>query len=361
MSKTVLDALGAELGEFFAPLVDAAEDPDWLSSLLDALGSAPDDPAGAAVATTAEAVRGVLHEIETIAAAQSPSFADIASLLESARNAVVAVQLLEASGADATAGLAGLGTDVIDLLTGIYVAGKSVLLYRLAALLLVVDAPEDIVSTDPVVVGGKIARDSVRLPRFHPDRIAALIRDPAAQLESEYLNPLATDADASAMADKLFPRVRDVLRAANVLCRYGVTPEELALLGDGAPYVDHALTVWVAEEIRGATADAGLDVRALAGDARRSRARHLTVRDDRGRNTGRKVGDRARLTADVDALAIGRRGTVLAASTETTSIDGKFPPSRRAGQRAGVHLRHRDGDAPRGRRCKVRHGVVGRP
>src|SRR5690349_14518717 len=118
MGKSLLDALGGEVGGFFAPLVDAAEHPDGLPPLLDALGAAPDGAAGAALAATGKAVGDVLHELEQIAAAQTPSFADIAAALDAAQTAMQAVRSLEASGSPATAGLAGLGNDLIDLLTG---------------------------------------------------------------------------------------------------------------------------------------------------------------------------------------------------------------------------------------------------
>lgn len=322
--SSLTDGLGSALGEFFAPLVDAASDPDWLAILLDALGSAPDNPAAASLATTAEAVSGVVQEIEKLAAAQTPSIADIGTLLESAQKGILAVQALEAPGADPAAGLAGIGKDLVDLLAGIYVANKSLLLYRLAALLTVVDAPQDLVATAPVVIHGKAVRRAVLLPRFHPDRLVALIRDPTKQLKSFYLTPLATDADANAMADKLFPRIRDLLRAVDVMSRYGVTPEERPLLQNGAPWVDHALTVWVAEEISGATADAGASF-ALSPASRGDLG--LVISPFGSLKATTTVGPWAielDVTAEVDALAIGRRGIIFAASADTTSVAGKL-------------------------------------
>jgi hypothetical protein len=322
MSTSFFDALGTELGGFLAPAVEAVEDPYLLSLLLKALGSAPDDPGAALFVSTLQDVANVIHDVETIAANPSPSLANIHDLLESSRRAILALQSLDASG-QATAALGGIGKDLIDLLVGIYVAGKFPLLYRIAVLLSVIDSPEDVVPTQPALVNGKVVRKSVKLPRFHPDRLIALIQDPVALLKAEYLNSLATDANANEMADKLFPRVRGVFRALNLLCNYGVTPECLPLLGDGAPYVDHALTVWVAEEVLGASADAGLSF-ALSPASRGdlgfviSPFGALQFTDQIGTWTVEFD-----FTATVEALAIGRRGAVVAASEQTTSVDGK--------------------------------------
>src|SRR5438045_2402452 len=71
-------------------------------------------------------------------------------------------------------------------------------------------------------------------------------------------NPLATLDDANAMAEKLFPRVQRVLRELGVTCRYGFDPTDRALLGDTAPFLDHALIVYIDDRLAGAAAEAGI-------------------------------------------------------------------------------------------------------
>ena len=59
-------------------------------------------------------------------------------------------------------------------------------------------------------------RTSVEIARVRPGRLVDLLRDPVALLRAEYLNGLATAADAKAAADSLFPRVGDVLTQLGV-------------------------------------------------------------------------------------------------------------------------------------------------
>jgi hypothetical protein len=48
--------------------------------------------------------------------------------------------------------------------------------------------------------------------RFHLGRLSGLLHDPAGTLRAAYANDLQTVADATAMADKLFPRILAILR-----------------------------------------------------------------------------------------------------------------------------------------------------
>jgi hypothetical protein len=321
MGTSLFDTLSTGLRDLLAPIVDAVEDPYWLAALLDALGSAPDNSAAAPFASALQAIVGVVQEIEVISSTSSPSIADIGRLLETFRKATLAIESLESS-AQITAGLGAVARDLIDLLIGIYVSGRFPLLYRLAVLLCVIDSPEEVVPTPPVVVDGKTVRRGVSLPRFYPDRLVGLLQDPVALLKAQYLNPLVTDVDANAVADKLFPRVRGMLLALDVLCKYGVTAEERSVLRDGAPFVDHALTVWLAEQVQGAEADAGLTF-ALSPASRGDLGLVITpfgslkFTDEGGAWT-----IEVDVSADVEALAIGRRGAVVAAAVDTTSVDG---------------------------------------
>ena len=228
----------------------------------------------------------------------------------------------------AGAELEGIGKDLIDLLAGMYVAGSAPVLYRVLVLLCLVDSPEDVIPTQPVVVAGQTVRAPVSLPRFRLERLSPLLNNPTAFLRGQYLiNDLATDADANAMADKVFPRVRGFLRVLGVLCKYGLRAEEVPMLGPVAPFVDHALTVWVEQEMLGATEDVGFYFAispASRGDLGWVTTPFGTVafKDQIG-----SWAIEVDFTAEVEALAIGRRGTVIAATAQTTSLQANFSAS----------------------------------
>lgn len=326
MSDTLFDVLGNELSVFLAPAISAAEDPYWLALLLTQLGSTGSDSLGHALGDALRAVTDVVTEIEALAANPSPSFADIGQLLESARKALAAIRSLDDP--HASPDLAGMGKDLIDLLAGMYVSSRAPLLYRILVLLCLVDSAEEIIPTQPVVVGGQTVRGPVSLPRLHPDRLGALFQDPVAFLRSQYLfNELATDADANAIADKIFPRIRGLLRVLEVLCRYGIPPEQSPLFGDGAPLAEHMLTVWIEEELLGATEDVGLAFAispASRGDLGLVIAPFGTIQYKNQTGSWTFGVD---FSAEVEALGIGRRGTVIAASVQTASLEGNLSAS----------------------------------
>ena len=279
MSGSLFDILGEQLNVCFAPLISAVEDPYWLTLLLGQLGSPTDNSATQALTTALTSVSNVVTEIETLAAKSSPSFVDIQGLLENSRTALAAIRSLD-DPQQVTVGLEGMGKDLIDLLVGMYIAGSAPVLYRVLVLLCLVDAAEDIVPTQPVIAAGQAVRGPVELPRFHFDRLIPLLHDPATFLRSQYIiNNLATDTDANAIADKIFPRLRGLLRVLGVLCKYGLRAEEAPFLGPIAPFVDHALTVWVQEQIAGATEDVGFIFAYLTSESWRPGARDHAVRD----------------------------------------------------------------------------------
>lgn len=321
MSDSLFDALAEQLQVLFGPAISAAQDPYWLGLLLEQLGSAGDDAATQSLATALDAVSGVVTDIEAAAAKSSPSFGDIRQLLEQSGTALAAIRSLY-DAQHVTAGVTGMARDLIDLLVGMWVAGGAPVLYRVLILLCLVDSPEDIVPTQPVVVAGQTVRNPVSLPRFHPEHLSPLLQAPVAFLRSQYLvNDLTTDADANAMADKILPRVRGLLRVLGVLCKYGLRAEERPMLGPAVPFVDHALTVWVEQQMAGATEDAGF-LFAISPQARGDLGLVITPFGTvQYQDTFGSWGVEVNFTAEVEALAIGRRGTVIAASAQTTTLD----------------------------------------
>jgi hypothetical protein len=323
VTSTFFQTLGSALGDFFSPLTEALEDPALLASILDELGSSPDDQASASLVSTLQPIVNFVQTIESMLGKSSAGFADIATLLESAKQAFLAIQTLDTS-SDLAAKFGGIAKDLFDLLLGMYIGRNAPLTYRILVLLTVIDAPEEVVATDPVVSNGTTLRGPVSIPRFHPDRLVALVQDPVELLKAQYLTPLQTDDDAAVMADKLFPRFASILTYLQVANKYGLLPDEQTRLGDAAPYMEHTLTVWIAEQLAGASVDTGF---------------HFAISPAQRGNLGLVIspfGDvqytfqndnlnyELDFSTQVDAIGIGPKGTVIAASVATTTISGKF-------------------------------------
>ena len=107
MSDSLFDRIVGEIEGVFEPIVSALEDPGLYETLLEFLASraAIRRPAGSSLALKPLADLG--NEIATIASETSPSFADIARLLKSARDAFAAIEAMDAGGG-ASSSLGGL-------------------------------------------------------------------------------------------------------------------------------------------------------------------------------------------------------------------------------------------------------------
>lgn len=324
MSTTFFDLLSAQLSVFFAPLLDGFTEADLLTCLLNTLGySSEDDTGSAKLVATLQPIAGLVQEIEAVLGKDSPSFADIASLLSTGQQAFQALQSLDTS-SDLAAEFGSMGKDLLDLLTGTYIAGQAPLTYRFLVLLTVIDAPAEVTATDPVVVNGTTVRGPVQLPRFHPDRLMALLQDPVALLKQQYLNPLQTDADAAAMADKIFPRIAAILTYLDVGNKYGLLPEEALLMGDSAAYMQHAFTVYLTDLFSGPSAEAGFNF-AISPASRGNLG--LVISPFGAVQYSNQFGNvslELDFTAAIDAVSIGPQGVNIAASAATASVEGKF-------------------------------------
>ena len=168
----------------------------------------------------------------------------------------------------------------------------------------------------------------VRLPfsvdRFHFDRISHLLRDPAGTLQAAYGNDLLTVADANEMADRLFPRFVALLRILGVTCRYGFTPGDAPLFGDAAPFVDHALIVYAADQALGADAEAGVVLTFSSAD-RGDLGLMVTPFGSLQISTQAGAWTLALdFTADVQGVSYGRHGVTILAGASTLEIAGSF-------------------------------------
>lgn len=171
---------------------------------------------------------------------------------------------------------------------------------------------------------GKVLRSGFQMETFRFDQVGALIKDPLAALWTEYSNPLATVADANAMADKLFPRLLRVLRTLGVTCRYGFDPADAALLADSAPFVDHALIIYTSDLLNDADVEAGIILTISSAD----RGDLGFVFSPFGALTETwQAGAwsiELDVTADVQGFAVGRHGFTLLADLSTAELSVKL-------------------------------------
>ncbi|HET6844343.1 MAG TPA: DUF6603 domain-containing protein [Candidatus Angelobacter sp.] len=299
------------------------ENPEMFNSLLTELGLAAESPATAAIASALQAINDMVSQIEALTSTPSPSFDGIAHLLADAKQAVTALRSIESASGMAAA-LAGLGEELTQWLFGVYLFKHHPLAYRLGILFAFIETFDEATPTAPVMNGDETQRDAAIIPRFLPEKFLAFLRDPRAALTAAYLNGLATQDDANAMADKLFVRMSSVLNELNVPARYGANPQELAFLGDAAPFVDHSLTIYALQQFRGDPVDAGVTLSlspATRGDLGLvvSPFGVLTLTMQGG-----KWALELDLTADIDAFAYGKQGFTIAASASTTQVNGKL-------------------------------------
>jgi hypothetical protein len=323
MAADLLSLFVDELAKLFEPVTDVVENPALLARLLAEIGAESDTAGGDALAAALSAIATLVDDAKQLAANPSPSFGDIAGVLAAVGKAFEALRALSHAGGPAEQ-LENFGTDLADFLVASYLMRSHPLARQIAALLTLIELEETQELQQPVMVAGQVVRGAYRIDRFHLDRISHLLGDPIGTLRAAYVTPLVTVADANAMADKLFPRIRGLLRELDVPCRYGFRAGDEPLLGDAAPIVDHALIVWAADKLMGATDEAGVvftlspaergDLGLLA-----SPFGALQVQTEVGSWT-----IELDVTAEVEGVAYGRHGVTLLASPGTAEVNAKF-------------------------------------
>jgi hypothetical protein len=320
MSDSLFGSLSRGLGGLLAPIVQVVEDPGWLPRLLAELGVPPDANNNALI-DALSAVAELKERIEALGAQQTPSFESIAAVLDAAADAFDALRKLEQQGP--LAALEGLGRELVDLLLMVFLESRVPVARPAAALLTLLEPADERAGNAPVVEGGRLVRDTYRLDRWHLDRLPALLKDPLAVLRAEYGNSMQTAADAHAMADKLFPRLLRLLRALGLTCRYGFDPDDAGVLGDAAPFLTHALIVYVDDPLYGAAAESGVVLSLSAaqqGDLGLVISPFGTIAVQGSAGPWKLVAD---LTAGIDVVAWGRHGMTLLASPGTVDVTGR--------------------------------------
>ncbi|GAA4329774.1 hypothetical protein GCM10023165_02840 [Variovorax defluvii] len=319
MSANLFDSLSRGLAALLDPILQVVDEPARLQRLLVTLGVPPNAEHDALI-DALSAVAELRRRIEVLAVQQTPSFESIAAVLDAAAQAVESLQRLEQQGP--LAALEGLGRELVDLLVMGFLENRVPAARPAAALLTLLEPGDERPPSEPVVRDGRLVRDSYRLDRWQLGRLPALLKDPMAVLRAEYGNPMQTEADAHAMAGKLFPRLARLLRALGLSCRYGVEPFEVAALGDAAALMSHALIVYVDDPLYGAKAESGLVLSLSAaqqGDLGLviSPFGSIALQDTAGPWTLA-----AEFGAGIDVVAWGRHGVTLLASPGTVEAKG---------------------------------------
>lgn len=314
-----LSQIADEIVGYLQPIADGLEFPDSLQNLLDQVGAV--GGADAALVTALTTIVDFGNQCEALAGQSQPSFEAAAGLLDLARKAFSAFSALTDAGG-AVAGVASLGEDLAELLAGIWLVSRHPKIYGLGVLLGLIQADWDQTpSADrPNAAGDGFVRYGFAIDRMRPGRIVDLIRDPVGTLKAEYANPLATDADAAALADKLFPRLQLLFSQFGFVSRYGISAADAADLKAWAAPMSHALVVYVRSIARGDNADVGVVLTlspASQGDL------GLVLAPFGDLNVSHQVGGwavAAQVAASVDVLAWGRNGPALLASSGATDL-----------------------------------------
>jgi hypothetical protein len=331
-TKSLLDILIAEIKKLFQPLLNVVEEPRSLDRLLSEIGASASTAGGDTLVNALSAIVALEAKLEALSNAESPSFQEIAAVLDASDKAFNAIRALDSAGG-ASAALEGFSRDLISLLVVAYLNGWHPIVRAISVLLTLIEPAEE-QTLQPAIVEGEIVK---RLPyivdRFHLDRVSDLLHDPVETLRKEYIqNDLRTVEDANATAAKLFPRLAGLLRLLGVSCRYGINPGDESLLGDPDGLLRHALIIYAHDELLEADAEAGVEVDAEAGvvlmfsPADRGDLGIVVCPFGKLTVKGSVLDWKTELsvTGDVQTVAYGRHGVTLLASLATTEVAGRF-------------------------------------
>jgi hypothetical protein len=321
MSDSLLDGLAQEVAALVAPLTRTVRHPDELRGLLSEIGSfAADDPA---LVSTLQSIANLTTQLETLATQSEYSFDDIQALLDVAQRTFALISTLTTTGTPSDP-LRGLGRDLIDLLVMRWLLANHPTTRDVAVLLGLIEPAEEQAPRLAEIANDTLMRAPFHVDRMRFDRIGGVLRDPLAALRAEYGNSLATDADAAAVADKLFPRIVRLLRNLGVNCRYGINPNDAALLGNSAPLLQRGLIVYAAGLLDTAQAEAGV-ILMLSPTSRGNLG--LVITPFGSLALTKEIGGwtvAARASADVAVAAWGPQGITVLSDTHAAEATGSI-------------------------------------
>ncbi len=251
-----LSLIADEISALLDPVIKGLEAPESLQSLLNEIGVV--DSTNANLLSALTTIGNFAQQCETFATQGQPSFQSASALLDLSRKAFSALSVLKDTSV-VTSGLASLGEDLAEFLVGVWLANRHPRAYSLGLLLSLIEGSWDQQSTPAQRdASGNVSRYGFQIDRLHPERIVDLIRDPVGALKSEYGHALATNADADALAAKLFPRLKILLRQFGVICSFGIDPADAVALNEWAAPLNRTFILYLQHVATGDPADAGV-------------------------------------------------------------------------------------------------------
>src|ERR1041385_3390042 len=91
-TKSFLDTLIAEIKKLFQPLLDVVEEPSSLDRLLSEIGASASTAGGDALVNALSAIVQLETRLEALSNSESPSFDEIAALLDASDKAFNAIR-----------------------------------------------------------------------------------------------------------------------------------------------------------------------------------------------------------------------------------------------------------------------------
>jgi hypothetical protein len=220
-------ALGQELARLLEPLIVAAGSAERWPLVLALIGHTADVAGNPGL----RAALDDLGALANLGDVDVETWDGIDAILSAAARATRALHEIEHAADDPALGerLKQLGPELAEQLTAVYLRRFHTRLFRLAAILGIVDPAESHDPQPAQFAGSVCVRSAWSADEIHFDRFGQLLRDPWTALRAVYLpNDLRTAADAHAAADRVFP----LLRAALDELGLGSSDERRSLVPD---------------------------------------------------------------------------------------------------------------------------------
>jgi hypothetical protein len=250
--QSLQEALFRQLEVFVEPVTAAATNPGKREALLEAIGwdlaaiSGFDESTLTAWLTQVEAVANGVRRI--VESGGPRTLDELQAALETGSAAIGVVSNLPPAlrgGLPAEIPVGQFAEDLITHLTITTLLRQAPVAYRVAVLLGLVTPALEAAESEPVPATGAPIRLSKKRPAIHPDRIGPLLSEPMAALRELYFpDGWQTSEDADEAADRLFPRIADLLTDLGMNASYSFKPAEgTNPAASRSPVANHTLSV----------------------------------------------------------------------------------------------------------------------
>ncbi|HSI76893.1 MAG TPA: DUF6603 domain-containing protein, partial [Lunatimonas sp.] len=349
--------ISVALFDTFSFIERTSENELMLREVVRMMGWELDELAGFSIDDLSDALRPLANELKGLVVfVDNPptSFSDFEKVLELSENLfkhIMALNQVLANLEFNGPGKERLGEfaeDVVNCLIVHYLAVKFPLFYHLSVLLTIIKGIDRLapLSTDEE----RTIRHSSIIPAFHPKRITKLFNNPVSLLTEEYFpNGLSTEKDAITAANKLFPRLANILNELGINTVFGYNKQHgLEFTEHGDKIIAGMLTAFLDSDIGEQDLDFSLSL-ALSPTNRGDLG--LVVIPSGNFNFSNTIDEwlvQMKLSAGIEGFAIGRDDVTVLAATETTAFNAslilqKIPVTENAptllwGSADGSHL-----------------------